>query len=115
LCLAFEPRVDVIELLLEHGADPNIETDRGRLALDEALDRFRGNKNDEVVRLLKAHGAKESKNAVPPTPKLVRAITIGPASPAGSEFEDEDSNGMLPCIQGGRGPLPAAVQTTNRD
>ncbi|TGJ82241.1 hypothetical protein E0Z10_g6516 [Xylaria hypoxylon] len=46
--------IEIIELLLENGADPNIETDYFGTALEGALD---GKEQKDVIELLERHGA----------------------------------------------------------
>jgi ankyrin repeat protein len=43
---------DIVEFLLDNGADPNIKTDMGFTALDFAND------NNEAIIMLKSHGGK---------------------------------------------------------
>ncbi len=49
-----EGKIEIVETLLKAGADPNVQTSTGQTALDLVR---RG--NNEIIELLKAHGAKE--------------------------------------------------------
>jgi ankyrin repeat protein len=51
---SFEGALEVVRLLLEHGADVEVKDYYGKTALQEAADRG----HDKVVELLREHGAK---------------------------------------------------------
>jgi ankyrin repeat protein len=51
--------LEVLKLLLDEGADPNIPDNEGNTPLDTAIK----NKNDEVISLLKSYGARCSKSS----------------------------------------------------
>lgn len=48
--------VDVVRLLLEHGADPNVRDKYGDTPAKDAL--FTSTKSQEIIRLLTEYGAK---------------------------------------------------------
>lgn len=59
------PNKEVVQLLLDNGADVNATLTSGHTVLDVAM---RGNRNNDIVDMLKAKGAKESglKTPIPP-------------------------------------------------
>jgi hypothetical protein len=60
-CAAKAGFVNVVEALIEHGADVNARNDRGQTPLDEVEDAGRSIDREPVRRLLIAHGGRRSK------------------------------------------------------